>query len=240
MRSRIVLLVLVGIAAAVLLGLGIMNGELFKVNDIQINAEGFSDDELSRIQELAGITHGQSIFDINTDSIVEKINASGSYVAKNASVVYPSTVKINVTKRIPHALIEAEYGYILIDKECCVISIINDIEGYNLPIFTGIRIANYTYGASVQTKDPFQNSLMLTVLDSLYSLSTFDLVSIISIADPANMYLISTNGKRIDLYETADVSAKLSHLAEKELRDIILGDGTGKITLYKNLFVVSE
>lgn len=240
MKSRIVLLVFVSIAAAALLGLGIVNGKLFKVNDIQINAENLSSEESEYIQKLADISKGQSIFDINTENIIEKINASGIYVAESASVVYPSTVKINVSKRIPHALIEAEHGYILIDKDCYVISTLNDISDYNLPMFTGIRISQYTYGASIQTKDPFQRSLMLTVLDSLYSLSTVNFVSVISIADPSNMYLISSNGKKIDLYEAADVSAKLSHLAEKELQNIILSEGTGKITLYKDIFVISD
>lgn len=240
MKSRIVLLVLVGISAIVLLGLGIMNGELFKVNDIQINAEDISDNEIEQIQKLANISKGQSIFDIDTKKIIEDINASGTYTAESASVVYPSTVKITVSKRIPHAIIETEYGYILIDKDCCVISTLNDISGYNLPIFTGIRISQYAYGAVIQTKDPFQKSLMTTVLDSLYGLSTVDLINIISIADPSNMYLISTNGKRLDLFEAADVSSKLSHLSKKELQNIILDENNCKITLYKDIFVVSD
>lgn len=240
MKSRIVLLVLVGIAAVVLLGLGIMNGELFKVNDIQIYSDTLSSEETEQIQHLADIAKGQNIFNIDTDSIIEKINASGTYVAESASVVYPSTVKITVRKRVPHAIIETDYGYILIDKDCYVISTLDNIENYNLPIFTGIRISQYAYGTSIQTKDPFQRSLMLTVLDSLYGMSTVNLINIISIADPSNMYLVSINGKKIDLCEAADVAAKLSHLAEKELQNIILDENMYKITLYKDIFVISD
>ncbi len=239
MKSRYVLLALIGIAVIVSIGSAILSGSFFTVKNIVIETQSLSEDETKAVMELAQIEKGQSILGIDTEKITETINASGTYSVTSISVLYPSTVRIVAEKRVPHSLIETEFGYIIIDKECNVISSVVSAEGYNLPIFTGVRMSQYAYGIPVETKDDYQRNLMLTVMDSLYSLSTVQFVSVISLADPSNMYLISTTGKRLDLHEAADVSAKLSHLASQELQALLTSEEELTITLYKNIFVIS-
>ncbi len=108
-----------------------------------------------------------------------------------------------------------------------------------MPTFTGVRIAQYSYGTVLETKDPYQKNLMMAVIETLYSQSTVELVSVVSFEDPSNMYIITSTGKKLQLNEAVDVAAKLSHLATEELQELIFSDEELTITLYKNSFVIS-
>ena len=127
----------------------------------------------------------------------------------------------------------------LIDNECNVISSAESYDDYNLPTFTGVRISQYSYGTGLETKDPYQKNLMVSVIETLYSQSTVELVSVVSFADPSSMYIITSTGKKIQLNEAADVAAKLSLLATKELQELIHSSEEFTITLYKDSFVIS-
>ena len=239
MKSRLILLILIGILAVVLLGLGIVKGNLFTVKDIIIDSQTVTDDEINEILEIVGINYSDSMFSIDSEKACETLGLSGTYSCDAITLVYPSTIKIHVEKRIPHAVVESEHSFVLIDNECNVISTAQNYDGYNLPTFTGVRIAQYSYGTVLETKDPYQKNLMMAVIETLYSQSTVELVSVVSFEDPSNMYIITSTGKKLQLNEAVDVAAKLSHLATEELQELIFSDEELTITLYKNSFVIS-
>ena len=239
MKSRLIPLILIGILAVVLLGLGIVKGNLFTVKDIVIESQTVTDDDIDAILEIVGINYSDSMLSIDSEKACEVLGLSGTYSCDAITLVYPSTVKIHVEKRIPHAVVESEHVFILIDNECNVISTAQSYEDYNLPTFTGVRIAQYSYGTCLETKDPYQKNLMLSIMETLYSQSTVGLVSVVSLEDPSNMYIITSTGKKLQLNEAADVAAKLSHLATDELQELIFSDEESTITLYKNSFVIS-
>lgn len=239
MKSRITLIVIIATITVILLGAGLINGKFFKVKTVEVVAEGITEFEESQVKNIAEVTLGQSIFSVDKDKIVNSINASGTFHAEDVVILYPSTVKIIVEKRIPYAIIESDSGYILIDSDCNMIDIVQSTAKYDLPIFTGIRISRYAFGESVETKDPYQRSLILAVIDSLYSNATVDMISTVSLESQSSIYLIASNGKRIDLNEAADIPAKLSHLALDELKNAIFSQENNTITLYKNSFVIS-
>lgn len=239
MKSRLIPLILIGILAVVLLGLGIVKGNLFTVKDIVIESQTVTDDDIDAILEIVGINYSDSMLSIDSEKACEVLGLSGTYSCDAITLVYPSTVKIHVEKRIPHAVVESEHVFILIDNECNVISTAQSYDAYNLPTFTGVRIAQYSYGTCLETKDPYQKNLMLSIMETLYSQSTVGLVSVVSLEDPSNMYIITSTGKKLQLNEAADVAAKLSHLATDELQELIFSDEEFTITLYKNSFVIS-
>lgn len=238
MKSRITLLVLCAIAAVVLIGLGLMRGNLFKVKNIEISAEDISEDDMQHIIEASGISIGQSIFDINQDNVITAINSTGEYYTEEILLVYPSTVKIIVKRRIPAAIIEYEGGLMLIDEAANAIKLISSGSTYDLPRFTGVRISLYQIGGAIETKNSYQKSIILTVMQSFNEYGTADLINVISLEDLSNMYLLTVNGKRIDLCEAVDVEKKLAWLAEKDLQNAIFDDEEHVITLYSDYFVI--
>lgn len=238
MKSRVILIVLFSVAAIVLVGLGIMRGDLFKVKNIEIICNDLSEEEAELVRQASGIKHGQSIFDINADSVKNAVNSTGEFELAEFMPIYPSTVRLTVTKREPAAIIEYEGSFIITDTLGYVIKNIPDASNYELIRFTGIRLSQYQIGSIIATKDEYQKSVIRTVIDTLTANDTYDIVSTVSLEDLSNMYIICKNGKRIDLCEAVDIAQKLEWLNEKELQNAIFDDSEHTITLYTNCFVI--
>ncbi len=239
MKSRTFLLVIVITAIVVLAGLGVMYGNLFKIQKINIISDMLSEEECISVRELSGLKEGQNIFRVNTEKVIEKINASGTFEATTVTVLYPFTVNITVSERLPAALISYDEGYIVIDSNANVIRTAMGTTGYSLPIFTGIRISQYLKGDKLLTKDPYQRSVILTVIEGIAKSGSKDLVDIISLEDMSSVYLITKNGKRLDLCEAVDIDSKLELLGEETLIELILDGNDHQITIYKDYFTVS-
>lgn len=238
MKSRVILIVLFSVAAIVLVGLGIMRGDLFKVKNIEIICDDLSEEEAELVRQASGIKHGQSIFDINADIVKNAVNSTGEFELAEFMPIYPSTVRLTVTKREPAAIIEYEGSFIITDTLGYVIKNIPNASNYDLIRFTGIRLSQYQIGSIIATKDEYQKSVIRTVIDTLTANDTYDIVSTVSLEDLSNMYIICKNGKRIDLCEAVDIAQKLEWLNEKELQNAIFDDSEHTITLYTNCFVI--
>lgn len=239
MKSRKILLALIIAVSVVLLGLGVMHGKLFKLNKIEIIIDNQISENSENIIELCKLKKGQNILKINKDDIETAINASGTYGIDSISIIYPNSIKINIFTRIPSAIIEYNSTYIIIDKNVNAIKITENIEGLDIPLFTGVRISQYQIGNPIITKDPYQKSIIETVLNTIQEDNTSFLVHMVSLESLSNMYFIAPNGKKIDLCEAVDVSDKLSLLNEKKLQEAILNEENNTITLYKGYFAIS-
>lgn len=238
MKSRVILIVLFSVAAIILVGLGIMRGNLFNVKNIEILCENISEDDAEAVRQASSVKLGQSIFDINADSVKNAVNSTGEYEFTDIMTVYPSTVRITVVKRVPAAIIEFENSFIITDELGYVIKNVSDASEYNLIRFSGIRLSQYQLGSMIATKDEYQKSLIRTVLETLLENGTYDIISTVSVEDLSNMYIICKNGKKIDLCEAVDIAQKLKWLNEKELQNAIFDDSEHTITLYTSCFVI--
>ena len=238
MKSRVILIVLISVAAVILIGLGIMRGNLFNVKNIEIECEDISPEDAEYINQSSGVKNGQNIFNINTEAVENAINATGEYYVQDIMLIYPSTVRITVVKRVPTAVIEYENAFIITDSSCCVIKSTSDVSEYDLIRFTGIRISQYQIGSQINTKDEYQKSVIRTIVDTLLNNGTYDIISTVSLEDLSNVYLICKNGKRIDLCEAVDVAKKLEWLTEDTLQNAIFDDEEHTITLYSSYFVI--
>ena len=238
MKSRVVLIILFSVAAVVLIGLGVMRGNLFKVKNTEIVCENISEEDADFVRQSSSIKKGQNIFDINTERIKNAVNSTGEYAFVDLMLIYPSTVRLTVSKRIPVAIIECEKFFIVTDNSGCVIKSVTDISQYDLIRFNGIRLSQYQIGSPISTKDEYQKSVIRTVTDTLTENGTYNIISAVSLEDLSNMYLICKNGKRIDLCEAVDITQKLKWLNEKELQNAIFDDSEHAITLYTNCFVI--
>ena len=61
MKSRVILIVLISVAAVILIGLGIMRGNLFNVKNIEIECEDISPEDAEYINQSSGVKNGQNI-----------------------------------------------------------------------------------------------------------------------------------------------------------------------------------
>ncbi len=238
MRSRLILTVLVSVAAITLIGLGILRGSLFRVNNIEIICDELTEEEIDTLITASGLTVGDSIFKVNEDKVKNALLATGEYYAEKVMVVYPSTVKINIVKKHPAAVVEYNGMYIITDKDLSTIKTQRSIEDINLIHVTGLRLSEYQIGTPLITKDSYQSNVATTILNELIQSNTVNIISAISLENLSDIYLITVNGKRIDLHEAVDILPKLQWLSEQALQDIIFGDDERKITLYKDQFVI--
>ncbi len=239
MKSRKIFMVVFVAIVILLIGVGIIQGNLLSVKNIELTINNkLSEEDEAFFCELTGISIGQSIFDINKEEIIAAVNSTGLYYLNDISIVYPSTVKLNVQRRLPVAIVELDAQSILIDSECNVIQVSKSFETYDLPTFVGVRINSHLIGEILNTKDTYQKSVIITIINSLEVNNTAHLIDAISIEDLSHVFLITSNGKRIDLNEAVDLNAKLDWLKEDELQSVIFSEEDQTITLYNNYFVI--
>lgn len=226
-------------AVIILAGLGIMHGKVLRLEYIELIVDNIPVEDTQFITNICNIKIGQNIFSVNKEKIQNALTQLGTYSIENVNILYPNTVKIQLSTRIPAAIIEYNSNYIIVDKNCHVIKMIDTIEEYELPIFVGIRISQYQLGTQLITKDPYQKSLIETIINTLIENNTTEIVHTVSLENLSDIYIVAPNGKKINLCEAVDVPDKIRLLSEKKLQDAIFDDIEHNITLYKNYFAIS-
>ncbi len=239
MKSRVILAVLVSVGAIVLIGLGIVKGSLFKVSTIEIMCDDINDTEKEYLASVAGIVKGDNIFEIDEEKIAAAMQETGQYYLDHITIVYPYTVKVHAVKRDAAAVIQYGTSYIVVDKDFNMIRLQRSVEP-ELVQFYGMRLSEYQIGSPVITKDEYQCNVAKAIVNELIESNTTDFISAVSLEDLSEIYLISFNGKRIDLCEAVDVKLKLKHLTEKQLQDAIFSESEYEITLYKDMIVIKN
>ncbi len=150
MTKRTVTLFICLIILAVLL---ILNGTVFVVKDITVtDYYGQDIEDKQKIAELSKLS-GNNIFTISESVAIENIESAMPDI-KVVEIVrsFPSGVKVVVHKRIPILAVKnGEFGYVILDRECSVMSGLNTIEEYGdlITVVDGVNVTNAVLGNQI-------------------------------------------------------------------------------------------
>ena len=239
MKTKKILIAISTICMFGLLLIAVMKSSLLSIQVIDIAMEASSADKTA-VEELSGLKVGQSIFSINKSTVEQNINQSGTYHVTSIQIKYPNEVTINVEKRTICAAVEYNNQYILIDKNCNVMSTADTVDEYTI-ILTGISVSQFRSGEPLITKEPQQKNALIETLTSIESNGIAKHFSRIAFDDLTNIYFITPNGVKVNLCEAVDLSEKLAWLTTTELTNAIYtAPFPQNITLYKDKFAIQK
>jgi len=116
----------------------VYNSDVFLVKNIEINGIHLLDGE--KMQKIIAIPPDRKIFDVDLERIKSCIGINPYIASAALGKRYPSTIKIDITERVPVAYIALEKMY-LVDAEGCLLPRIHsEAARADYPIITGITV----------------------------------------------------------------------------------------------------
>lgn len=172
------------------------------------------------------ITLDDVLFEAKIKTPVNTLRVSGSAIEDalshdyrvekvNVTRVFPLTIDVDITDRIPLAVVQDDYGYAFIDKTGLVMETVQSIHKVSVPMITGKRFGNLLIGDHV-SGDEIDKAMQF--LNHLKPESVQDF-SEINIGNPQNIIAYTRDGITVRLGNGSQID-KQAELAEDMVGDV--------------------
>jgi cell division protein FtsQ len=127
-----------------------LQSSFFNIREIVIN--GNKRLSSKEIIELSGLKNNVNIFKANLNLAKDKVSLQP--MVKQAAVIreFPATVVINITERIPVALVAGTGGFIVVSEDGFHLKKVTSLESVNLPIITGTNVDSIVPGQLIEDR----------------------------------------------------------------------------------------
>ena len=189
---------------------------IFTLQQIKINGANYitQDD----ILKVGNIYIGEPLFQLETDSITNRLSQDLRIEEVSVRRVLPNTLEVTIKERRPVATILCDYGYLDMDKNGKILDSYKNLKTMQIPMITGASVRDLYIG------DDVDDELVKKILDFLNRLNVESLNKLSEVAIISEDYIVAyTNtGKksiqiRIGKLERLDEKAKLT---ESFLQDL--------------------
>lgn len=144
---------------AILMVIFLLNSPILKIGYVKVTGNTYLPRD--EVLQIARLSEPINIFAVQTD--VEQNYLESDLRIESARVwrEFPNCLNIDITERIPMAVMNCDYGYVAIDKNGVIIDTYRDIKKINKPIISGNVLQN------VYTGDTVNNETVKRVLEYL-------------------------------------------------------------------------
>lgn len=204
MRRRIIIGALLLMALAVIALF--LDRSVFVVRDVRINGEsGMTYDEMVR---AAGVDMGGRMRLINVEDIVRNVEKSGAVRCTGVEKEYPSTIVINVERRVGR--IAADFGgsVALMDADGYVIGSTREMPEGDYLYVTGLYARDAVPGRIIDC-DSGRVAAMCAAVAAIDECGAAEYVSELNVDDVDGMYLYSRTGIQVMLGDAEDLDKKI-------------------------------
>ena len=185
----ILLLLLLGSIGTVAL----LYSPLFAVGQVLIRGNQYISS--AEVYTITGLPDRVNIFSLTTSEVQQKLGHDLRIEQATVRRIFPNTLEIQITERVPLAVIACDYGYLDLGRQGVVLDAYRNLKPMRVPMITGESAANLYVGDVVES-EPVQRALeFLASLDeqSLQQLSELHLLL------PDHMIAYTTGGVQIRL-----------------------------------------
>jgi len=141
---------------------GFLRSSFFLVEEIEIS--GLATIPSNEITVLADYVKGTNIFDVDLIMLAERIEACPRVDKVIAKRKLPSTLVLNVTERVPVAVMPYSGYYVLVDAAGFAIAIAESYGAKDPPLITGIRPQQVLVGKRIELQELDSMLLVATTL----------------------------------------------------------------------------
>ena len=156
-----------------------------------------------------------NVLQVSSSKLEERLSKDIRLSAVSVSRRFPFVLEVDVTDRIPLAIVQDQFGYAFLDKDGMVMDTTQSIKKVNVPLITGKRMGNLLLGDSVACGE------LDSALDFLNHLSPEGLrvFSEINIGNGNDIKAYTRDGITVRLGSGPDMAGQ-ARLAENMVGDV--------------------
>jgi len=212
----IILVLFVAITGILYLG-----SETFQVKKITV--VGNEKIEKEDIIKRSGISYNQNIFKLDKGLVKERIETTPYLEVVSITPNYPDEVVITVFERKAAAIIPYMNSYFIIDKDCNIMEITDELDDIVYPLVQDMEVRNFIVGKKLVTEEEYQVKVLSRILECIYQLELENHISEIMMGNPDDVELILTEGIRTRIGQAIDIDKKLIWLKSEKLKEVCQG-----------------
>ena len=202
-------------------GVFYLGTESFQIKKITVIGNEIIDEK--EIIKRSGISFNQNIFKLDKEIVEERIESVPYLEVVSIRPNYPDEVVITVHERKAAAIIPYLNSYFIIDKDCYIMEIVNEIEEVLYPLVQDMEVRSFVVGKKLVAEEEYQVKVLSKILESIYQLELENQVSEIIISNPDDVQLILTDGIRTRIGQAIEMDKKLIWLKSEKLKGVCKG-----------------
>lgn len=158
----------------------------------------------------SGLVSGRNMFSITEEEVAAAFAQDHTIIFSGMQKEFPGTVYLYIQERKVAAAMQwlgvlytlDEQGVVMAENSTSVLP-----EG--MPVITGFRVSNLHVGQQLMVRSPKQLEAYCAIIKELSLQLYADQVSEVNLADPENLYLVTTEGVTVRLGNAQDMRAKI-------------------------------
>lgn len=123
----------------------IVNSALvFSIQSIEVlGAETIS---ARQVEEMAGVWQGAPLLRLDLGEMERRLLADPRILSADVTRILPTTLRIRIEESVGLAVLPYHVGFVEIDRNGTIVSIVTNFSLVNLPIITGLELSNVVLG----------------------------------------------------------------------------------------------
>ncbi|NLN40728.1 MAG: FtsQ-type POTRA domain-containing protein [Clostridiales bacterium] len=218
-KKRYMFLILILFLATI--GILYLGTESFQIKKITVvgNEKIKKEDIIKR----SGISYKQNILKLDKGLVKERIETIPYLEVMSIKLSYPDEVIITVYERKTVAIIPYLNSYFIIDKDCNIVEITDELDDIGYPLVQDMEIRSFVVGKKLVTEEEYQVKVLSRILESIYQLELENQISEIMMGNPDDIELILTEGIRTRIGQAIEMDKKLIWLKSDKLKEVCQG-----------------
>jgi len=198
---------------SVLLLIFIINSPLLKIGYVKVTGNSYLPRE--DVLQIARIKEPLNIFSVQTDVIQDYLQNDLRIDTAKVWRDFPNCLNIEITERLPVAVMNCNYGYVNLDKNSVVIDIYTDAKKIQKPVITGMVLQDVYIGDSINDDTVKKILVYLGLLNN----EVLSQIRQVNIADKEHIELYTVKGTKIILGNLEDVE-KIAEKTQEIFKDM--------------------
>ena len=198
---------------SILMLIFIINSPLLKIGYVKVTGNSYLPRE--DVLQIARIKEPLNIFSVQTDVIQGYLQNDLRIDTAKVWRDFPNCLNIEITERLPVAVMNCNYGYVNLDKNSVVIDIYTDAKKIQKPVITGIVLQDVYIGDSINDDTVKKILVYLGLLNN----EVLSQIRQVNIADKEHIELYTVKGTKIILGNLEDVE-KIAEKTQEIFKDM--------------------
>ena len=232
-RAALRLLVLVALLAV---AAWLTVSRVFVLKEVRVEGNrGYTESEIAA---MAGLTPGESIFNVSRESVSRSLSFHSDIKLLDFSVTYPDTAFLSILERQARAAINCAGVILIVDEDGQIMERLSSVPEGSV-VVSGMDVSVSAQGRQIESARSWQLKDMREVLSEIDAQNMLSVISELNVADRYNLYLVSNTGVKIVLGDEENMSEKLvwartvlEKLTEEGVMRGVLDVSTGKNAVY--------
>lgn len=197
-----------GLLTVLTIGLVVGQQTLFRLETVYV--VGNEEKTPQEVVMASGLVRGRNMITIEEEDVAEALSKDHTIIFKGMQKEYPNTIYLYIEERKTVAAMQWLGILYTLDREGVVMKeSTSSTPPAGMPVVTGFRVSNINVGQQLLVRSENQMEAYRDIMEELELQMYQSQVAEINLADPDNIYLITTEGVTVRLGDASYMQAKI-------------------------------